>query len=337
MGEYVDLFEQKIKKYCNSEYAIAVNSGTSALHLALKSVGVKKDDIVFVSDLSFIASVNPVLYEGAIPVFIDSEEDGNMSVDALKLAFTKYKPKALIVVSVYGTCAKLKEIRDICDNYDCVMIEDSTEALGSFYKGKMAGTYGHIGCYSFNGNKIITTSCGGMCVTDIESYAKKIKHFATQCRNSTKYYSHDDIGYNYRMSNICAAIGVGQIEKIDKKIKLKNKIHNYYAEYFKDNKYIDIFSFDSDRKNNYWISCASLKNVKPIDLIDFLQKKGIEARTFWKPLHTQEYYNFSFIGDGVSSILFDSCICLPSDTNMTKKEMKYVCVCIDEYLRSKNV
>lgn len=336
MGFFVNAFEDKIKRYLGVKYAVSVNSGTSAIHLALKSIGVKKGDVVFVPDMTFVATVNPVIYEGATPVFIDSNRiDGNMSIKALKQAFLKYKPKAVIVVSLYGIYADLHEIKKLCEQYNCVMIEDSTEALGSIGCGDYVGTIGDIGCFSFNGNKIITTSGGGMIVTNNQQYAENVLHLSTQARVNGIEYRHDAVGYNYRLSNLCAAVGLGQLEKINKKIKLKTSIQNLYTKHFANNGSCNVFTNCMNRVNNNWISCLHLKKPISKQLVEYLAKRNIEARLFWTPIHTQEIYSmYDFVSDNdTSKYLFEHCVCLPSDTNMTKKEQLYVCKCIDDFFK----
>lgn len=337
LGPYVNRFEEKIKEYIGIEEAVAVSSGTASIHLALKSLGIKKGDIVFCSDLTFIASANPILYEGAEPVFIDSEEEtGNMCPKALEKAFKIYQPKAVIVVQIYGVVANMDEIKSICDKYHTPIIEDSTEALGSTYKGQYAGTIGKCGCFSFNGNKIITTTGGGMLVCHDKEIKEKVFKYATQSREAGLYYLHKDIGYNYRLSNVCAAIGLGQLETIEKKIALKKHINDMYKNNLKDVKEVEIFDYDKDRVNNHWISCIKINTNKftPKDLLDKLLSNGIEGRFFWKPLHTQPvfaFFDYVTVGEeSISEKLFNTCLCLPSDTNMTDEEQMEVIKIIRE-------
>ena len=337
LGPYVDRFENKLKEYVNIKGAVALSSGTASIHLALKSLGIKKGDIVFCSDLTFIASANPILYEGAIPVFIDSEEEtGNMCPRALEKAFTKYKPKAVVLVQVYGVTAHMDEIKSICDKYNTPIIEDSTEALGSTYKGKYAGTFGKIGCFSFSGNKIITTTGGGMLVSHNQKLIDKAFKYATQSREIGPYYLHKDIGYNYRLSNVSAAIGLGQLETIEKKIAMKTHINNMYKEGLKDIKSVEIFDYTKDRINNYWISCLKVNSDKftPKDILEKLAENNIESRYFWLPLHTQPVFkdnDFIKVNDrSISEKLFNTCLCLPSDTNMTDEEQKRIIELIKE-------
>lgn len=241
LGEYVDKLEQEVKEYVHIKNAVALTTGTSALHLALKVLNVKKDDIVFCSTLTFSASCNPIIYEAAIPVFIDSNKESfNMSPLALEKAFKKYTPKAVIVVNLYGQSADMDKIKAICDKHKCSIIEDAAESLGATYKDKMSGTIGKLGVYSFNGNKIITTSGGGMLVSEDEELINKARFLATQAREKERHYEHKEIGYNYRMSNISAAIGVGQMNVLNERISQKKHIYDTYTEGFKEIKDISM-------------------------------------------------------------------------------------------------
>ena len=239
LGENVNKFEEELASYVRTKNAAALSAGTAAIHMALKALDVKKGDIVFCSTLTFSATVNPVIYQNATPVFIDSErETWNMSPKALEKAFEKYpNPKAVIVVHLYGTPAKIEEIKRICDNHNVPLVEDAAESLGATYNGKQTGTFGKYGIFSFNGNKIITTSGGGMLVSDDEERIQKVRFWATQAREKARHYEHKEIGYNYRMSNIVAGIGRGQLKVLDKRIEQKTDIYYNYKEGFKDIKY----------------------------------------------------------------------------------------------------
>ena len=225
VGENINKFEESVQKYLNIKKAVGLSSGTSAIHLGLKALGVEKDDIVFVSDLTFSASVNPIIYQNATPVFIDSEyETWNMDPKALEKAFKKYtNPKAVVVVHLYGRASKMKEIKEICKKYDVPLFEDAAEGLGTIYNGKFLGTFGKCSALSFNGNKIITTTGGGMLVTDDEEIAKKVKFWSTQSKAPARYYQHSEIGYNYRMSNVLAGIGRGQMQVLEERIAKKKR------------------------------------------------------------------------------------------------------------------
>jgi len=333
LGPFVNKFEDYFKDYFNLKGACALSSGTSALHLAIKLAGVKQGDVVFCSSLTFSASANPITYEGGVPVFIDSEpETYNMSPEALEKAFEKYpNPKAVIIVSLYGMPAKYDELIKICKKHNTVVIEDAAESLGSTYEGKKVGTFGDYSIISFNGNKIITTSGGGMLLTKDEEKAKHALKLATQSREPERWYEHKEIGYNYRMSNVCAAIGCAQFEKLEDKINIKRNIFNRYVDGFKDIKEIEMLKEPENMFSTHWLSVMKLKNskVKPIEIIETLEKENIEARHIWKPMHLQpvfEHCDFFMHGNNktVCEELFESGICLPSDTNMTKNEQERI-------------
>jgi len=331
LGPNVDEFEKELASYVGISYSVALSSGTAAMHLALKAIGIKKGDVVFCSSLTFAASCNPIVYEGGIPVFIDSEEDSwNMDPDALRKAFTKYSNvKAVIVVNLYGTPAKLDEILSICNEHNVPMIEDAAESLGATYKRKQTGTFGKLGVFSFNGNKIITTSGGGMLVSEDKALIEKARFWATQAREKELHYEHKEIGYNYRMSNVVAGIGRGQLRTLDEFIERKKRIYYRYKDAFKDIKDISMNPIPNDSNPNYWLSCITLSEkskVKPIDIITALDKDNIEARPIWKPMHMQPVYSgcdFITLSEdslGISGRIFASGLCLPSDIKMTEED-----------------
>lgn len=336
LGPNVEGFENELKEYVNVKNATALSSGTSAIHLALKVLGVKEGDVVFCSSLTFSASVNPVIYEKAIPVFIDSDyKTWNMSPKALQNAFddavkNNKLPKAVIVVNLYGQSADYDEILKICNKYNVPVIEDAAESLGATYKDKQTGTIGEIGIFSFNGNKIITTSGGGMMVSNNEEYTKKALFLATQAREPERHYEHKEIGYNYRMSNICAGIGRGQLKVLDEKISKKKYIYESYKEAFEDIDDIDMMPIYESP--NYWLSVMTIKDgsrIKPIDIMEKLEKENIESRPVWKPMHMQPVFEgykfFSDLDEGsVSEDLFNRGVCLPSDTKMTDEDLNRV-------------
>lgn len=344
LGKNVDEFEREVSEYIGVEGAVATVSGTSAIHMALKCVGVKPGDIVFCSSLTFAASCNPIIYENAIPVFIDSDlESWNMSPIALERAFKKYIkinkiPKAVIVVDLYGESAKYDEIRFICNKYNVPIIEDSAEALGSEYKNKKLGSFGDLSIFSFNGNKIITTSGGGMLLSNNINMIKKAKFWITQSRENKRYYEHKELGYNYRMSNVLAGIGRGQMRVIDKRVTQKRDIYNFYSKEFKDNPFLEMKRRFDDSKSNEWLSCVMIRgntSVKPVDIIEKLEKNNIEARHIWKPMHLQPFFKkYDFISErkegSIAEEIFLRGVCLPSDTKNTEDDMEKIIGLIKE-------
>lgn len=329
LGENVNKFEEELAEYVGTKHAAALSAGTAAIHMAFKALDVKEGDIVFCSDLTFSATANPITYQNATPVFIDSEkETWNMDPKALEKAFEKYPhPKAVIVVHLYGTPAKIEEIRKICEKHEVPLVEDSAESLGATYKGKQTGTFGKYGIYSFNGNKIITTSGGGMLISEDEEKIAKVRFWATQAREKARHYEHKEIGYNYRMSNIVAGIGRGQLKVLDLRIKQKTEIYNRYKEAFKDMADIKMQPIPENTMPNHWLSVITIKKdskVKPLDIMVALEKENIESRPVWKPMHMQPVFekcDFIKVADEpVSKELFETGACLPSDTKMTKEE-----------------
>lgn len=338
LGPNVNQFEQELADYVGVKSASALSSGTAAIHLGLKALGVKEGDIVFCSTLTFSASCNPILYLGATPVFIDSDAaTWNMCPKALKKAFedaTKRHqlPKAVVVVNLYGQSADMDPILELCQKYNVPILEDAAESLGSTYKGRMSGTIGDIGIYSFNGNKIITTSGGGMMVSNNEDYTKKATFWATQSREAERHYEHKEIGYNYRMSNVVAGIGRGQLKVLNERIVKKKEIYETYKEAFRDIEDIEMMSICDFGESNYWLSVMTLKEtsqVKPLDIMLALEKENIESRPVWKPMHMQpvfkQYPFFTATDDQpVSEDYFKRGICLPSDTKMTAEQQQRV-------------
>ncbi len=346
LGANVDGFEKELSEYVGSKTGAALASGTAAIHMALKAVGVKKGDKVFCSSLTFAASCNPIIYEGGIPVFIDSEpESHNMSPVALEKAFKAYEekeemPKAVIVVNLYGQSADMDKIIEICKKYNVPIIEDAAESLGATYKGKHSGTFGEYGIYSFNGNKIITTSGGGMLVSNNEEGIAKVRFWSTQARDKARHYEHTELGYNYRMSNIVAGIGRGQLRVLEDRIAKKKEIFETYKEAFKEIEDIEMMPVCEYGEPNYWLTTITLNEnskVKPLDIILALEKDNIESRPIWKPMHIQPYYKeYDFYSHNdeeeisVSEDIFNRGVCLPSDTKMTKEEQERVIKIIKE-------
>ena len=333
LGENVNKFEEELANYVGIKHAAALSAGTAAIHMAFKALDVKKDDIVFCSDLTFSATANPITYQNATPVFIDSEKDTwNMDPKCLEKAFEKYtNPKAVIVVHLYGIPAKIDEIKAICDKHNVPLVEDAAESLGATFKNKQTGTFGKYGIYSFNGNKIITTSGGGMLVSDDEEKIQKVRFWSTQSREKERHYEHKEIGYNYRMSNIVAGIGRGQLKVLDKRIMQKTKIYETYKEAFKDITDINMQPVPINTKPNHWLSVITLKEdskVKPLDIMETLEKENIESRPLWKPMHLQPVFKdcdyIKIEENSVSENLFSRGVCLPSDTKMTVEEQNKV-------------
>lgn len=338
LGPNVNHFEQELANYVGVNNACALSSGTAAIHLGLKALGITEGDIVFCSTLTFSASCNPIIYLGATPVFIDSNKDTwNMCPSSLAIAFEEAVslqklPKAVIVVNLYGQSADLDPIIELCQKYDVPILEDAAESLGATYKGRYSGTIGDIGIYSFNGNKIITTSGGGMMVSNEEVYTKKAIFWATQSREAERHYEHKEIGYNYRMSNVVAGIGRGQLKVLNERITKKKEIFNMYQEAFKDIQEIEMMNICDYGKSNYWLSVMTLSEdsrVKPLDIMMELESHNIESRPVWKPMHLQpifKQYPFFTVSEGISVAedYFNRGICLPSDTKMTTEQQQQV-------------
>lgn len=371
LGKNVNEFEKEVCVKTGAKAAVALSSGTAAIHLALKLTGVKNGDFVFCSSLTFSASANPIIYEGANPVFIDSDEKTwNMSSEALEKAFIKYKamgksPKAVIVVHLYGMAADMDKIMKICRRYKCPVIEDAAESLGTFYqltedmegpdgqiilKGekRSLGTIGDYGILSFNGNKIITCSGGGMllCNTrEAEERAKKALYWATQAREPARWYQHTELGYNYRMSNVVAGIGRGQLMVLEQRVEKKRKLYQIYNDKIGSLQGVSLMPVQENVYSNCWLTVIQLDNdcpVKPMDIIDALAENDIESRPVWKPMHLQPFFSeCDFVSqiqqpirvinrengadNSIAGQIFDKGICLPSDTKMDDEDIERVC------------
>ncbi|WP_411348130.1 aminotransferase class I/II-fold pyridoxal phosphate-dependent enzyme [Paenibacillus sp. WLX2291] len=340
LGENVDAFESEVASYIGSSGGVALSSGTAALHLALILLGVEKDDIVFCSSFTFIASANPILYQKAIPVFIDSElNTWNMSPIALERAMKEYaakgkKPKAVVIVNLYGQSADYNKLKNICDHYDVPIVEDAAESLGATYSERMSGTFGEFGIFSFNGNKIITTSGGGMLVSENQTALEKARFYATQARDRAPHYQHSQIGYNYRLSNILAGIGRGQMKVLDQRIQEKREIFSFYNRELSKIKGISFMPEYFEGKSTRWLTAMSIDpdfiECNIMDIVKHLDKLNIESRPLWKPMHMQPlfkdavYYNHVEDLD-ISQKLFKYGICLPSDTNMSSENQQLCC------------
>jgi len=347
LGPQVSAFEKEVASYVGTKGALAVNSGTAAIHLGLRLLGVGPGDKVFCSTLTFIGSVNPILYLNAEPVFIDSElESWNMSPNALKRALEDAAenndlPKAVIVVNIYGQSTDMDPVLDLCDEYSVPVLEDAAESLGAFYKGKPSGTFGKYGIFSFNGNKIITTSGGGMLVSNDTEGLEKARFWATQARDPAIYYQHSEMGYNYRMSNILAAIGRGQLRVLDDRVKRRRGIFDTYKSELGSIPGVGFMPEAEFGQSNRWLTVMTLDpeiiKKSPFELVDYLEEQNIESRPVWKPMHMQplfegkKYYTHEE-NRSISDILFKTGICLPSGTAMTERDLERVIDAIRKFL-----
>ncbi|MGR3766074.1 DegT/DnrJ/EryC1/StrS family aminotransferase [Rossellomorea sp. NS-SX7] len=348
LGPNVNEFEANIAKYVGVESAAAVSSGTAGLHLALELLEVKQGDIVFCSSLTFAASANPIKYQGATPVFIDSEEETwNMCPVALRRAFDKYeglgkRPKAVMIVDLYGQSANMDELTEICNHYGVPIIEDSAESLGASYKNRKSGSFGKISVFSFNGNKIITTSGGGMMVSDDPALMEKAKFLATQARDKAVHYEHSHVGYNYRLSNILAGVGIAQLNALDDRVKIRREIFERYVEGFTDIEGIYPMPEPAGYYSTRWLSVFTIDvdqaGKTPHEIISELEGHNIEARPVWKPMHLQpifKEYDYVTAGDkDVSESLFLKGICLPSGSSMSIEDQEKVIQIIKNFVKS---
>lgn len=344
LGPNVSGLENDLEKFLEqNRFVAALSSGTAALHLALILAGVKAGDEVICQSMTFSASANPILYLGATPVFIDSEKDTwNLCPIALENAILDRiakgkKPKAIIGVHLYGMPFKVEEIMAISIKYDIPLIEDSAEALGSTYKGQKCGTFGTFGVLSFNGNKIITTSGGGALVCKNSSDKERAVFFATQSRDNAPHYQHSEVGYNYRMSNICAGIGRGQMEVLDLRIAQRRDMHFFYQELFKDNTAVTLFHESSDDfYSNHWLSAIVLESYeKREELRLALEASNIESRPLWKPMHLQPIFKmYPYYGSNVAESLFEKGLCLPSGSNLTNEDKKRIAQVVTAFFKN---
>lgn len=348
LGPNVNGFEADIKSFLGGNvHVAALSSGTAAIHLALLQSGVERDDEVICQSFTFSASANPITYLGAKPVFVDSEkETWNMCPIQLektiedRIANGK-KPKAVLAVHLYGMPCKIDEILKVCEEFDISLIEDAAEALGSTYKGKMCGTFGHFGILSFNGNKIITTSGGGALVCKSEKDKQKTVFYATQARDQAPHYQHSEIGYNYRLSNISAGIGRGQMEILQEHIDLRRQMNQFYKELFRDVNGVQLFEEpSSDFYSNHWLSAISIDpeqsgGITREDLRLAFEEENIESRPLWKPMHLQPVFKDAlYFGDGVAEKLFEKGLCLPSGSNLTDVERDRIRAVIEHVFKA---
>ena len=332
LGEYVNKFEASVSSYAGAPDALALSSGTSAIHLALRVLGIGAGDAVLASTFTFMASVSPILYQGATPVFIDSDESWNLSPELLKkaIANSPKKPKALVVTHLYGQAAKMKEICEICERENIAVVEDAAEALGGFLNGKALGTFGRLGAYSFNGNKIITTSGGGMLVGERE-LVEKARFYSTQAREPFLHYEHKDYGYNYRLSNVLGAIGTAQMEVLEQRVIKKREI---FEKYKKELPELEFMPEIANSRGNRWLTTALFKEKGAhLRVIEALAKENIESRPLWKPMHMQPVFEGALaFTDGTSEEMFARGICLPSGTAMGDEEFARVVKIVKENL-----
>ncbi len=334
IGPHVDAFEKEFATLVGATHAVALSSGTAGIHLALRLLGVGPGDEVFCSSLTFIASASPILYQGATPVFLDSDEatwnlDPNVLADALKeRAAAGRLPKALVAVDLYGQCADLDPISELCNRHGVALVEDAAEALGATYKGRHAGSYGQCGIFSFNGNKIITTSGGGMLVTEDGAFAQKARFLATQARDPAPHYEHSTVGYNYRLSNVLAGIGRGQIRSLERRVERRRANFDYYKKHLGHLPYLHFMPEAPFGRATRWLTCFTLDANSPRtpeQLRVALEKENIESRPVWKPLHLQPALRqYPMYGGSVSERLFTHGLCVPSGSNLTDADLERV-------------
>ena len=333
-GPQLDQFESKLEEIFERKRVLALNSGTSALHLSLILAGISKGDEVIVSTFTFAASINAVLYQGATPILMDSEEETWNLDPQLFLEYLKggnNRPKAIIVTHLYGVPAKIEEIRSICDEYKIILIEDAAEAIGATFNDQPLGLFGDFGVISFNGNKLVTTGGGGALILDEKRYSNAL-HLATQANKGKCEYLHDTVGYNFRLSNVLAGLGLAQLEKLPSYIEKKREIFNYYRSHLP----AEVFTFPSEQAGSIssrWLTTPLINGHAPIQLIEFLEEKNIESRRLWRPLHLQEAYKeFRYVGEQVAENLFEKGICLPSGVGLSKDEQDYIIEQIKQFI-----
>ena len=325
VGEFIDRFEEALQNYTKSPFALALSSGTSAIHLALRLAGVTRGDKVLVSDFTFIGSVSPILYQGAEPIFIDADSSWQIDPNLIEEAIKKESPKALVVAHLYGQSTKIDKIITLCQKYGITLIEDGAESLGAKYKEKELGTFGRFGILSFNGNKIITTSGGGALLCKDENDYKRAKKLSTQAKEDKLWYEHKELGYNYRMSNILAGIGLGQMEVLDARVTKKREIFSWYKKELDGVDEVEFMPEIPDSFGTRWLTTLSVGSNNPLEIIDALSQENIESRPLWKPMHLQPLFDSAkFYGSGVGENLFKSGLCLPSGTKLEKEDIKRV-------------
>lgn len=343
-GPDIEMFEEQICSYTGVNYTVALASGTAAIHLSLIINDVSEGDEVLCSSFTFAGTVFPAVYQKAIPVFIDCEKKSwNIDPELFELAVKDRikkgkKPKAAIIVHLYGQSADMESIKKICTKYDIVLIEDAAESFGSYFGDKHTGSIGKMGIFSFNGNKIITTSGGGALVSDDKELIDKARYLSTQARSPVPYYHHIDTGYNYRLSNVCAAIGRGQLSVIDQRVKRRREIYQQYKNALQEIEEIELMPNDIYGQSNCWISCIIINSsvITPEKLRVALENENIESRPLWKPMHMQPVFqNCPYYGNGASDILFDKGLCLPSGSSMTDDDINRVVAVIKNSFRNR--
>ena len=335
LGAFVNRFEESIETYTGTSNALALSSATAGLHLALRVLGVGEGDYVLASSFTFIGSVSAILYQNATPIFVDSDESWNISPTLLKAAIQRSpkKPKALIITHLYGQLCKLNEIISICKEAGIFLIEDAAESLGSSYHGQQSGTFGDMGVYSFNGNKILTTSGGGILVSENEEWISKAKFLSMQAKENHLYYEHKEFGYNYRMSNVLAAIGVAQMEVLNERVERRREIFKLYQAHLSGIKEIRFMPEIESSRGNRWLTTLILDNTNPAKLMRVLDEENIESRPLWKPMHLQPLFKDALvIEDGTSQKLFEKGICLPSGSSMNDEDVLRVCNSIEKVI-----
>ncbi len=335
LGTFVDRFEKEVCDFTGAPAAAALSSGTAAIHLALRLAGVEEGDKVLASTFTFIGSAAPILYQKAEPIFIDSDESWNADPRLVEEAIERERPKAFVLTHLYGQSAKVDEIAEMCHHYGVALIEDAAESLGATLHGRHTGTFGRFGVYSFNGNKIITTSGGGMLVGDDKAAVAHARKLATQARESAVWYEHEELGYNYRMSNVLAAIGVGQMEVLQERIEKKRQIFEWYRAALQEIDEIAWMPEIPDSHGNRWLTTLTFRHADPIKVIEALEAENIESRPLWKPMHRQPLFkNAKTYGGSESEALFKRGICLPSGTAMKKSDIDRVSNTIEKVLHA---
>ena len=335
LGDFVERFEESVCGYTGAKHALATNTATAALHLALRVLGIGSGDYVLASSFTFIGSVNAVLYQNARPIFIDSDESWNLSPRLLKEAIAKApcKPKALIVTHLYGQMAKMVEIMEICRNEGIYVIEDAAESLGATLQGQQSGTFGDMGVFSFNGNKILTTSGGGMLVSNNEMWIEKAKFLSTQAKEDKPFYEHREIGYNYRMSNVLAAIGVAQMEVLNERVRRRREIFDLYRQRLGHYDEMAFMPEIDGSRGNRWLTTLAFAHTDPYRIMNALENEKVESRPLWKPMHLQPLFKEALtVVDSTSQKLFKKGVCLPSGSSMSNEDVDRVCIFIEKVL-----